>query len=76
ATKPIHFMTPEEREKKIAISDIKIDMGATSREQVVNDLEIEIGQPIVPATKFSYNEVTRTILAKAFDNRIGTACAV
>ncbi|MCY3046673.1 M20/M25/M40 family metallo-hydrolase [Aerococcus urinae] len=76
ATKPIHFMTPEEREKKIAISDIKIDMGATSREQVVNDLGIEIGQPIVPATKFSYNEVTRTILAKAFDNRIGTACAV
>ena len=76
ATKPIHFMTAEERTKKIDITDIKIDMGATSRKQVIEDLKIAVGQPIVPATRFSYNEVTHTILAKGFDNRIGTACAV
>lgn len=75
-TKPIHFMTQEERQKNIEIKDLKIDIGATSREEVIQDFKIEVGQPIVPATRFSYNEKNGVMLAKAFDNRIGAAVAL
>lgn len=75
-TKPIHFMTQEERKKTIEIKDLKIDIGATSRDEVIHDFKIEVGQPIVPATEFSYNEKNGVMMAKAFDNRIGAAVAL
>lgn len=75
-SKPIHFMTAEEREKKLSLTDLKIDLGAKSRQEVIEDFKIQVGQPIVPATKFSYNDRNHVMLAKAFDNRIGVAMAV
>lgn len=76
ATKPVHFMTAAEKAKNIEMADLKLDIGATSRAEVINDFKITIGQPIVPATKFSINAINGTMLGKAFDNRIGAAVAL
>lgn len=75
-SKPIHFLTEAERAKTLTIDDLKIDVGAQNRDQVINDFQITVGQPIVPATQFEVNEENQVMLAKAFDNRIGVAVAV
>lgn len=76
SSKPPHFMTEEERRKKIEISDLSIDIGANSREEVVNEYKIEVGNPITPFAKFEINEKNGIMLGKAFDNRLGTACVI
>lgn len=75
-SKPIHFMTAEEKKKPIALTDLKLDVGATSREEVVNDFGIVVGQPVVPATKFQVNEKNGMMIGKAFDNRLGVAATL
>ncbi|MBG9979891.1 M42 family peptidase [Facklamia sp. DSM 111018] len=75
-SKPIHFMTAEERQKPLTIQDLKIDIGACSREEVIQEFKIEVGQPIIPATQFIYHSKNQTMLAKAFDNRIGVAVSL
>lgn len=74
-SKPIHFLTEAEKEKTLTTDDLKIDVGAQNRDQVIDDFEITVGQPIVPATQFEINEENQVMLAKAFDNRIGVAVA-
>ncbi len=73
-SKPPHFMSPAEREKPLAIDDIYVDVGATSRQEVVEHFGIEPGDPIAPDVTFSYNEQTGVMLGKAFDNRLGCLC--
>lgn len=75
-SKPIHFMTEAERHKELTFEDLKMDVGAKSRQEVIDRFKITVGQPIVPATQFSYNEDNQVMLAKAFDNRIGCAVAM
>ena len=67
-------MSAAERQKPLAIDDIYVDVGATSREEVVELFGIEPGDPIVPDVSFSYNEDNGVILGKAFDNRLGCLC--
>ncbi|HHX66773.1 MAG: M20/M25/M40 family metallo-hydrolase [Miniphocaeibacter sp.] len=76
SSKPPHFMSEEERKKKLTIEDLSIDVGANSREEVINDFKIEVGNPITPFVNFEYNERNGTMLGKAFDNRLGTACVI
>lgn len=76
SSKPPHFMTDDERNKKLEISDLTIDIGATSREEVINDFKIEVGAPIVPFVEFEYNKNNGTMLGKAFDNRLGCAAVI
>ncbi|MER1952573.1 MAG: M20/M25/M40 family metallo-hydrolase [Aerococcus urinaeequi] len=75
-SKPIHFMTAEEKAKPVALTDLKLDVGATSREEVINDFGITVGQPVVPATKFQVNEKNGMMIGKAFDNRLGVAATI
>ncbi|WP_432666084.1 M42 family metallopeptidase [Wukongibacter baidiensis] len=74
ASKPPHFMSEAERNKPLDISDMVIDVGATSRKEVIEVFKIEVGAPITPDAEFKYNEMNETIVGKAFDNRLG--CAV
>lgn len=76
ASKPPHFMTAAERERKLTMADLKLDVGATSREEVINDFGIEVGAPAVPFVNFEYNEKNGTMLGKAFDNRLGCAAVI
>ena len=74
ASKPPHFMTEAERNKPLDIADISVDVGATSREEAINDFGVRIGEPVVPDSPFSYDEKHDLMVGKAFDNRAGCAC--
>ena len=75
AAKPVHFMTAAERAATGGpdISDMVIDIGATSYEDAVNNFHVRIGEPVVPDTKFCYDEKRQLFFGKGFDCRIGCA---
>lgn len=76
-SKPPHFMSDEERAKdKINMYSVFIDVGATSRKEVMEIFGIQVGDPIMPDVKFQYNEKNDTLFGKAFDNRLGCACII
>ncbi len=74
AAKPVHFMTAAEKASAVPdISDMVIDVGATSYEDAVRNFHIRIGEPVVPATKFEYDAAHDLMFGKGFDCRIGCA---
>ncbi len=75
-SKPPHFMSAQEREKKLEVEDIYIDLGASSYKEVVEEFGIEPGAPVVPHVEFSYSERNEVMCGKAFDNRLGCAAVV
>ncbi|WBW96833.1 M42 family metallopeptidase [Oceanirhabdus sp. W0125-5] len=74
ATKPPHFITGPVTLQPI--SDMVIDVGATSYDEVINTFKIEPGAPVIPHAEFSFNEETGVMLGKAFDNRLGCGCVL
>jgi len=76
AAKPVHFMSAAEKANQSAldISTMVVDIGATSYEDAVNNFHVRMGEPIVPATTFEYDEKHGLFFGKGFDCRIG--CAV
>ena len=75
ASKPVHFMSASEQANPTQeIPDMVIDIGAVSDIEAVEKFHIRIGEPVVPATKFDYDEEHDILFGKAFDCRIG--CAV
>ena len=51
--KTVHVMPQEDRKKIFDAKDLFIDVGAPSKDYVVNNLEISPGDPIVPFSPFS-----------------------
>ena len=78
AAKPVHFMSASEKgnQRGLDIADMVIDIGATSYEDAVNNFKIRMGEPVVPDTKFCYDEKRDLIFGKGFDCRIGCAAAL
>ena len=74
-SKPPHFSKPGDK-TAVEISDLTIDVGASSREEVENTYHIRQGCPIAPSTAFEYNDKNGLMLSKAFDCRIGVAAAI
>ena len=77
AAKPVHFMTAAEKE--IAVNDIAgmvIDVGATSYEDAVKNFRVRMGEPVVPDTKFFYDEKRDLMFGKGFDCRVGCAALI
>jgi endoglucanase len=64
-----HLLTPEDLKRPISISDLWIDVGAESAEEV-RRRGIEIGDPIVFHPNFQ-KIGKETIISKAIDNRAG-----
>lgn len=75
-SKPPHFMTDEERRKLPALSDMYIDVGTRSKKETEEIFGIQIGDPIVPDVDFRYDDRTKSICAKAIDNRVGALCVI
>ena len=71
ASKPPHFMSSAEKGQNLPISAMVIDVGATSKEEVINDFKIRVGAPVVPDVTMEYNEkngiVPKTIEKKVSD---------
>ena len=63
--KPIHVMTPEERDKKVTVKDFFIDLGMTKKEV---EKIIEIGTPI--SRERECIEMGSCVNGKSLDNRI------
>lgn len=73
AAKPPHFMNAAEKGMAVQESDLVIDIGACSDREAIEDFGIEVGQPVVPAVEFSYDEEHDLMMGKAFDCRVGCA---
>lgn len=58
------------------IRDIRLDVGASSSQEVEDDFAIKLGSPIVPAATFCRNRVNNTFMGKALDNRLGCAATL
>lgn len=75
-SKPPHFMSEREKNEKLIVDDLFIDIGAVSKEDAINNYGINIGDPIVPLVLFNYNEKNKYLCGKAFDNRLGCAAVL
>lgn len=71
--KPSHFRTASDNVAEPLISSLAVDVGATSIEEAKNIYNIRIGEPIVPATLFEFDDKNGLMFGKAFDCRIGCA---
>lgn len=72
--KPPHLMKDEERKKGVEISEMFVDVGAKSKEDVLS-LGIDIGTPVAIDREVAMLANGR-ITGKAFDNRVGVAVAI
>jgi putative aminopeptidase FrvX len=73
--KPPHVLTAEARKKPYEVKDMFIDIGASSKEQV-QEWGIRPGDMITPYIGFKRMNGSKYLLAKAWDNRVGTAVAI
>jgi len=71
---PVHFIKGNNHQ--IEMEDLLIDIGATSREEVEKEYHIFLGSPVVPVTHFHFNEKSKRIFSKAFDDRIGISAII
>ena len=75
AAKPVHFMSAAEKlNPTMELKDMVIDIGATTAREATEAFHVRIGEPVVPATRFAYDEGRDVLFGKGFDCRIG--CAV
>lgn len=72
-SKPPHILAPEERNKVVAKKDMYIDIGAEN-EQMAREMGAFEGCPVTPYAEMAVMGDGKTLLGKAWDNRIG--CAV
>lgn len=69
---PPHYLSEEEREKALRLEEIVLDLGCTSKEELLA-LGVEIGEPILPDVRCSYDDKRDLFAGKAFDCRSGCA---
>lgn len=75
ASKPPHLLTPEERQRVVTIDKMFIDIGATSDEEA-KALGVRVGDPVAPYSPFIVSATEKTLMGKAFDDRLGAFLAV
>ncbi|MDR1903540.1 MAG: M42 family metallopeptidase [Treponema sp.] len=73
ASKPPHFLPPDQQKLTPDISDMVIDIGASSDREAREDYRIRIASPVVPDVRFEYRGEHDIMIGKAFDNRLGCA---
>jgi endoglucanase len=73
--KPPHLLPSDERTKVVQKKDMYIDIGASSKEEV-EEAGVRAGDPIVPQANFEVLANGKTLLSKAFDDRVGTALVI
>jgi len=74
-SKPPHILPADVRNKVVDIKDMFIDVGAASKEEVV-EWGVRPGDMVTPYFEFNVMKNDKYLLAKAWDNRIGCAIAI
>lgn len=69
---PPHGMSAEMRNRVLEIKDMYIDLGVTNK-KMVDDLGIAVGDFITPQTEVRMMHDGKTVLGKAWDDRLGVA---
>ncbi len=72
-SKPPHLMKGDERKKTVELKDMFIDVGASSKDEVL-DMGIEVGTPITIDRELV--RMGRKVTGKALDNRAGLAMMI
>lgn len=75
-SKPPHFMSESEKGKVRTLSDLSIDVGATSAEDLKQNFHIRMAAPVVPDVACTYDEKRDLFMGKAFDCRVGCAALI
>lgn len=76
ASKPPHFLSESQRSQVMGIESMFIDVGASSRAEAEKEFGMALGDPIAPVGDFTEMAREDYYMAKAFDNRVGMACAI
>lgn len=69
-----HFLKKGTKPDVPDFDDLFVDIGATSRDEVLNEYHISQGCIAIPKSYFYHNPKSNTCIGKAFDDRVG--CAV
>ena len=75
-SKAPHGMKPEVRNKVMDISDLYVDLGVSSKEEVMDILGIQIGDMVVPKADFHVLANPNYLMTKAWDDRVGAAIVI
>lgn len=73
--KPPHMLSPEERKKVVERKEMYIDIGATNMDEVVA-AGVRVGDPVIPRADFMVMANGKSLLSKAFDDRVGVALMI
>jgi putative aminopeptidase FrvX len=76
ASKPPHYLSDAEKKQAPEISDMVIDVGASSDREIREDYRVSIGAPVVPDVFFEYRWEHDIMIGKAFDDRLGCAAVI
>lgn len=74
-SKPPHIIPAADRKKAVEVKDMFLDIGVSSKEEAI-EAGVEIGNMITPLQEFKELANKNYLLAKAFDNRIGSAVVI
>ena len=74
-SKPPHVLTAEARQKPYDVKEMFIDIGASSQDEA-KSWGIRPGDMITPYIEYKRMNGSKFLLAKAWDNRIGTAVSL
>jgi endoglucanase len=69
---PPHFLSADARKSVLGLDDMYVDVGACERSQV-EALGVQVGDPVVPHTRFRKMGVDGVVSGKAFDDRVGVS---
>lgn len=76
-SKPVHFLNAKQSSDcSLDIEELAVDVGASSRQEVLEDYGIHPGDPMMPDVTFEYQEKRGLCYGKAFDNRLGCTCII
>jgi endoglucanase len=73
--KPPHLLSAVERSKVVEKADMYIDIGSISRKEV-EEAGVRVGDPVVPSSTFEVLNNGKSLLGKAFDDRVGVALII
>jgi putative aminopeptidase FrvX len=74
--KPIHELTPEEKNKLPDVKDMYIDVGVSKDFDPRKKLGVRPGDPIVPVGSYERMANGNLLMGKAWDDRVGCALLV
>ena len=73
ASRPPHFLSEAEKKQAPELSNMVIDVGASSAKELAEEYRVSIAAPIVPDALFEYRAEHDLMIGKAFDDRLGCA---